>query len=278
MEWVATAVAGVTAFGANKSDALENLNLERYVKKLASEDGLGSAELARDAIALYQGFLRVARDDPGQPHTLPSADVDLVWQRHILDTMQYHADCERIFGAASYAHRIYAAVGGGGITLSVSASPPTDVTRQSSSATPEQLVDDEDLEWLGTAVATELPLKQDKCKHLDGPLTKIVMPADPAAAVYEYKRFLRMMIDDRRTWYTPSKLIDELWHRHMLDSKKYVAFCQRVAGYYLHHTPYYGEQSTFESWVAELRGHDPAGTLEAYESKWAEAPPVQIWG
>ena len=58
MEWAAAAaVAGVTAaaaatFGANKSDTLENLDLERYVKKLVSEDGLASAEHARDAIAL----------------------------------------------------------------------------------------------------------------------------------------------------------------------------------------------------------------------------------
>jgi hypothetical protein len=87
-----------------------------------------------------------------------------------------------------------------------------------------------------------------------------------------------MMIEDRGKWYTPSKLVDQLWHRHMLDTKKYAAFCQRVAGYHLHHTPYYGEPSKFESWVAELRGHDPGGTLEAYQSKWAEAPPVQIWG
>ena len=130
MEWAAaTAVAGATAAAfargsANKSDALENLDLSRYVKKLVSEDGLGSAEHARDAIALYKGFLRVARDGPGQPHAPPSADVDLVWQRHILDTKQYRADCGRIFGAAAYAHRVYAAADGG-VTLSASAIQPT---------------------------------------------------------------------------------------------------------------------------------------------------------
>ena len=287
MEWAAaTAVAGATAAAfargsANKSDALENLDLSRYVKKLVSEDGLGSAEHARDAIALYKGFLvfsasrgtaqgsRTRRPLPMstwsgsgtssiRSSTAPTAVASSEQPRTPTASMQRRTAESRCPRRPS--------------------SPPADAPQQSSSAAPEQLVEDEDLEWLGTAVATELPLKQDKCKHLDGPLTKIAMPADPAAAVREYKRFQRMMIEDRGKWYTPSKLVDELWHRHMLDSKKYAAFCQRVAGYYLHHTPYYGEPSTFESWVAELRGHDPAGTLEAYQSKWAEAPPVQIWG
>ena len=63
----------------------------------------------------------------------------------------------------------------------------------------------EDLEWLGVAVAEELPLKQSKCKHAE-PLRQIAI-GDPAAAVKEYKRFISMMIGGGGAWFTPSKLV-----------------------------------------------------------------------
>jgi hypothetical protein len=44
----------------------------------------------------------------------------------------------------------------------------------------------------------------------------------------------------RDAWLTPSKLVDELWHRHMLDTIADCKFCEWVNGGYLHHTPHYG--------------------------------------
>lgn len=38
----------------------------------------------------------------------------------------------------------------------------------------------------------------------------------------------------------PSKALDEYWHYHILDTKKYMADCEQVFGYYLHHYPYFG--------------------------------------
>ncbi len=38
----------------------------------------------------------------------------------------------------------------------------------------------------------------------------------------------------------PSEEIDEFWHNHILDTKKYQEDCQRVFGDYLHHYPYFG--------------------------------------
>lgn len=35
----------------------------------------------------------------------------------------------------------------------------------------------------------------------------------------------------------PNKQIDEMWHEHILDTRKYSDDCQTVFGYYLHHTP-----------------------------------------
>lgn len=38
----------------------------------------------------------------------------------------------------------------------------------------------------------------------------------------------------------PSEKLDEYWHTHILDTKKYIEDCQLVFGYYLHHYPYFG--------------------------------------
>jgi hypothetical protein len=102
------------------------------------------------------------------------------------------------------------------------------------------------------------------------PLRQIAI-TDTSATVAEYKKFLRMMVDSHRAWFTPSKLVDELWHRHILDTVAYCNFCRRVNGAYLHHTPHYGKPHTF---------HDPGfkATLQAYEDKYERAPPDQIWG
>jgi len=38
----------------------------------------------------------------------------------------------------------------------------------------------------------------------------------------------------------PNKALDEYWHFHILDTKKYMKDCEQVLGYYLHHYPYFG--------------------------------------
>lgn len=38
----------------------------------------------------------------------------------------------------------------------------------------------------------------------------------------------------------PSMKLDEYWHMHILDTKKYMEDCQLVFGEYLHHYPYFG--------------------------------------
>ena len=43
-------------------------------------------------------------------------------------------------------------------------------------------------------------------------------------------------VDDKRA--VPSKMIDEMWHAHILSTREYFAFCDRHNdGDYLHHDP-----------------------------------------
>ncbi len=38
----------------------------------------------------------------------------------------------------------------------------------------------------------------------------------------------------------PTKEVDEFWHLHILDTRNYIADCETIFGYYLHHYPYAG--------------------------------------
>lgn len=38
----------------------------------------------------------------------------------------------------------------------------------------------------------------------------------------------------------PHKEVDEVWHMHILDTRKYAADCENIFGHFLHHFPYFG--------------------------------------
>jgi hypothetical protein len=65
-------------------------------------------------------------------------------------------------------------------------------------------------------------------------------PIDPAVAELAYRRFLTMRLRYPDRTFVPSGLIDLVWHFHILDTRKYMADCERIFGYYLHHDPYFG--------------------------------------
>lgn len=61
-----------------------------------------------------------------------------------------------------------------------------------------------------------------------------------ALAVCEmYRRFLFLNKKHQESL-PPSEEIDEFWHMHILDTKKYIVDCQHIFGKYFHHYPYFG--------------------------------------
>ncbi len=56
----------------------------------------------------------------------------------------------------------------------------------------------------------------------------------------EYRRFLTMKRLEPQAELVPSKLMDEMWHAHILDTRRYIRDCQLLFGQYLHHFPYLG--------------------------------------
>jgi len=63
-------------------------------------------------------------------------------------------------------------------------------------------------------------------------------------AVPLYRQWLVLQQYYSELSFAPSELVDEYWHMHILDTRKYMEDCQFVFGYYLHHYPYFGLTET----------------------------------
>lgn len=57
---------------------------------------------------------------------------------------------------------------------------------------------------------------------------------------FEYREFLQQFIgkDPKNIkGYPPSQDIDDFWHQHILDTRKYAIDCEYLFGFMLHHDP-----------------------------------------
>jgi hypothetical protein len=79
--------------------AVTELNLDPIKMKLMHvESGEGwSLEKANAVEKEYRRFLCLMKLFP-EENTAPLVDVDTFWHYHILDTMKYAADCDKVFG------------------------------------------------------------------------------------------------------------------------------------------------------------------------------------
>ena len=59
-------------------------------------------------------------------------------------------------------------------------------------------------------------------------------------AYYKNFLFLNKKYQEEFGNLPPSEEIDEFWHNHILDTKKYHEDCDKIFGCYLHHYPYFG--------------------------------------
>lgn len=59
---------------------------------------------------------------------------------------------------------------------------------------------------------------------------------------------------------------DELWHLHILDTRKYRADCEKVFGHFLEHVPLYGEPTARDLAMYKQ-------TQEAYLAEFGKFPP-----
>lgn len=91
------------------------------------------------------------------------------------------------------------------------------------------------------------------------------------AAEANYRRFLALHLMHPLATLVPNKILDEYWHQHILDTRKYDADCESVFGFFLHHDPYFGIEGE----------EDRQLNLEAFaitQQLWEEAFGIQLLG
>ena len=282
--------AGTTAAAPATSGTL---GLERLVRRLVAEDGFADRAAALRAVAAYERFFFLAMSGGDRGEALaPSAAGDRVWQRHLLDTRAYTQDCARWGGG--YLHREYGAPEGSfercvrllgaegepewgrpGPAHAPPASAGEPGRRDGGpGGTPRaETVEGADLSGVLARVRRSLRDKPVVSPWVEE--ARRLLGEDPDLAVREYRRFLTLLVragerGGAAAGLTPCKLVDEFWHQHILDSRKYHRFCSAVAGRYLHHLPRYEDAHG---------SHKPGfeRTRSLYRERFGAEPPPAVW-
>lgn len=71
----------------------------------------------------------------------------------------------------------------------------------------------------------------------------------------QYKTFLLIIFLYPGEFFVPNTKIDAIWHQHILFTQQYAHDCEKIFGYYLHHTPD----------ATELSDQDVTIKVESYE-------------
>jgi hypothetical protein len=67
----------------------------------------------------------------------------------------------------------------------------------------------------------------------------------------QYKNMLHLWRKYPDADFAPPEDVDDFWHGHILDTRRYFNDCMRIFGHYHHHFPYFG-----------MRGGEDRGNLE----------------
>jgi hypothetical protein len=89
----------------------------------------------------------------------------------------------------------------------------------------------------------------------------------------EYRKFLALHLANPGADIVPCKLVDEIWHQHILDTRAYADDCQALFGEFLHHYPYFGMNGPDD---ARALNDAYVSTIACYRAAFGE-PPANTW-
>lgn len=84
----------------------------------------------------------------------------------------------------------------------------------------------------------------------------------------EYRKYLTLCLENPDDAIVPSSMVDDFWHLHILDTRKYADDCQKVFGYFLHHFPYFGMRSAEDANELRKAWH---ASCKKYEQRFGKA-------
>jgi hypothetical protein len=89
----------------------------------------------------------------------------------------------------------------------------------------------------------------------------------------EYRKFLALQLLAPDAVIVPCGLVDEMWHRHILDTAAYREDCRAIFGQFLDHFPYFGMRGEDD---AQALNDAYADTLWRYRDAFGD-PPADTW-
>lgn len=90
-------------------------------------------------------------------------------------------------------------------------------------------------------------------------------------AIDEYRDFLRLIFSYPRERLVPGPGVDEVWHLHVLDTRRYAPDCDRIFGYFVHHIPGYSDETASDPAARER-------TVTLYQTLFGRTPQLSTCG
>lgn len=91
----------------------------------------------------------------------------------------------------------------------------------------------------------------------------------------ELKRFLTLAARNKDKRYGMAGPVDDLWHEFIVTTHLYCAFCDSIAGRYIHHAPAIDREDADVNQSLALRGYTEF--LSDYKAAFGVPPPAHIW-
>lgn len=88
-------------------------------------------------------------------------------------------------------------------------------------------------------------------------------------AIRQYARFLKLHFAYPSATLVPGKVVDKVWHDHILHTRQYISFCQKHFGEYFHHDP---KDRVTPGVVMDMKP-----TLAMYEERYGHPAPAKYW-
>jgi hypothetical protein len=89
------------------------------------------------------------------------------------------------------------------------------------------------------------------------------------SAINEYAKFIYLHQKYSEGKLVPGKVVDLVWHDHILHTRDYIAFCEKYLGGYLHHDP---------KNLVSGEVNDPEFTQKSYLESFGYPAPKIFWG
>ena len=97
------------------------------------------------------------------------------------------------------------------------------------------------------------------------------------SAEIEYKRYWSLCKQYGKGM-VPNKIMDYMWHYHILDTRSYHEDCERIFGGYMHHYPYFGMRGDQDAKDLEFSFYKTQGLYkELFGEEIARAEHQKCW-